>query len=64
MILVAGIPSEPPLQETLDALHDLRADVLVLSQRHGTDTDIAFAVDRAGVVDTSRCARSAPSTRD
>jgi len=51
VILVAGIPSEPPLQETLDALHDLRADVLVLSQRHGTDTDIALAVDRAGIVD-------------
>ncbi len=51
MILVAGIPSEPPLQEALDALHDLRADVLVLSQRQGTDTDIAFSVDPSGAVD-------------
>ena len=51
MILVAGIPSEPPLQEALDALHDLRADVLVLSQRQGTDTDIAFSVDPTGTVD-------------
>jgi hypothetical protein len=51
VILVAGIPSEPPLQEALDALHDLRADVLVLSQRHATDIDMAFAVDRAGRVD-------------
>jgi hypothetical protein len=51
VILVAGIPSEPPLQEALDALHDLRADVLVLSQRQGTDTDIAFSVDPSGAVD-------------
>ena len=51
MILVAGIPSEPPLQEAVDALHDLRADVLVLSQRQGTDTELAFSVDAAGAVD-------------
>lgn len=51
MILVAGIPSEPPLQEALDALYDLHADVFVLSQRHGTDTDIAFSVDPAGAVE-------------
>jgi glutathione synthase/RimK-type ligase-like ATP-grasp enzyme len=51
VILVAGIPSEPPLQEALDALHDLRADVLVLSQRQGAETDIAFSVDPAGAVD-------------
>jgi hypothetical protein len=51
VILVAGIPSEPPLQEALDALSELRADVVVLNQRHGADTDLAFAVDPDGVVD-------------
>ena len=51
MILVAGIPSEPPLQEALDALSDQRADVVVLNQRHGADTDLAFAVDPDGIVD-------------
>ena len=51
MILVVGIPSEPPLQEALDALSDLRADVLVLSQRRSAEIDLAFAVDSSGVVD-------------
>ena len=51
MILVAGIPSEPPLQEALDALSDLRADVVVLSQRRCAEIDLAFAVDSAGAVD-------------
>lgn len=51
MILVAGIPSEPPLQEALGALSDLRAEVVVLSQRRCADIDLAFAVDPAGAVD-------------
>jgi hypothetical protein len=51
VILVAGIPSEPPLQEALDALSDLRADVVVLSQRRCAEIDLAFAVDSAGAVD-------------
>jgi hypothetical protein len=51
VILVAGIPSEPPLQEALDALTDLRADVVVLSQRRCAEIDLAFAVDSSGAVD-------------
>jgi hypothetical protein len=51
VILVVGIPSEPPLQEALDALSDLRADVLVLSQRRSAEIDLAYAVDPSGVVD-------------
>ncbi len=51
MILVACIPSEPPLQEALDALSDLHADVVVLSQRRCAEIDLAFAVDPAGAVD-------------
>ena len=50
MILVAGIPSEPPLQEALDALSDLRADVVVLNQRRAADIDLAYAVDPSGAV--------------
>lgn len=51
MILVAGIPSEPPMQEALEALSDQRADVVVLNQRQGADIDLAFLVDAQGVVD-------------
>jgi hypothetical protein len=51
VILVAGIPSEPPLQEVLDELSDLRADVVVVNQRRGADLDLAFAVDPRGAVD-------------
>jgi hypothetical protein len=51
VILVAGIPSEPPLQEVLDELSELRAEVVVVNQRRGADLDLAFAVDSAGEVD-------------
>ena len=51
MILVAGIPSEPPLQEVLDELSELRAEVVVVNQRGGADLDLAFAVDPTGEVD-------------
>jgi hypothetical protein len=51
VILVAGIPSEPPLQEVLDELSELRAEVVVVNQRRGADLDLAFAVDAAGEVD-------------
>jgi glutathione synthase/RimK-type ligase-like ATP-grasp enzyme len=51
VILVAGIPSEPPLQEAIDALNERRADVLVLNQRHGADTDLSFAVTPNGAAD-------------
>ncbi|MEO7236317.1 MAG: hypothetical protein ABIW80_13210 [Lapillicoccus sp.] len=51
MILVAGIPSEPPLATVLDRLSDLRADVLVVNQRQFADLDLAFVVDERGRVD-------------
>ncbi len=51
MILVAGIPSEPPLADALDALSDLRAEVVVVNQRQFPDLDLAFTVDPQGRVD-------------
>ena len=51
MILVAGIPSEPPLASVLDRLSDLRADVVVVNQRQFADLDLAFVVDERGRVD-------------
>ncbi len=51
MILVAGIPSEPPLATVLDRLSDLRADVVVVNQRRFADLDLAFVVDERGRVD-------------
>lgn len=51
MILLAGIRSEPPLADVLDALVDARADVVFLNQRRFADLDISYTVDAAGTVD-------------
>ena len=48
MILVAGIPTEPPLADVIDALHDRGADVIVLNQRQFDDIDMSFVIDDAG----------------
>jgi glutathione synthase/RimK-type ligase-like ATP-grasp enzyme len=44
MILLAGIPSETPLQMVARRLEDLNADFLVLNQRDFVDSDIWFEV--------------------
>jgi hypothetical protein len=51
VILVAGVPSEPPLAEVLDALVDRGADVVVLSQRHFADVRLELSIDEQGAVD-------------
>lgn len=51
MILVIGIPSEPPLADVIDALHDHRADLTVVNQRQFSELDLAWAVDELGAVD-------------
>lgn len=51
MILVMGIPSEPPLADVLGALSERRADVVVLNQRLFAECDLAFSVDPDGRVD-------------
>lgn len=42
MILLVGIPSEPPLEMVHDALRELGAPVLLLNQRHATECSIGF----------------------
>jgi hypothetical protein len=51
MIVVAGIPSEPPVAAALDRLSDLHADVLVVNQRAFAELVLAFTVDERGRVD-------------
>jgi hypothetical protein len=51
VILVAGVPSEPPLADVLDALVDRGADVVVLSQRRFADVRLELAIDTWGRVD-------------
>lgn len=42
MILLVGIPSEPPLEMVHDALRELGAPVLMLNQRDATECSIRF----------------------
>ena len=51
MILVAGIPTEPPVESVIDALQDGRADFVVWNQRRFDDTELSFSIDERGVVD-------------
>lgn len=51
MILVAGVPSEPPLADVLEVLVDEGAEVVVLAQRRFADVRLDYSVDPQGVVD-------------
>jgi hypothetical protein len=51
VILVAGIPTEPPVDGVIEALGDLGADFVVLNQRRFGEIDLAWAIDDAGAVD-------------
>lgn len=51
MILVAGIPTEPPVADVVESLVDRGADVVVLNQRRFADIDLDLAVDASGAVD-------------
>ncbi len=51
MILVAGIPTEPPVADVVECLVEQGADVVVLNQRRFADIDLDLAVDTAGAVD-------------
>jgi hypothetical protein len=50
VILVAGIPSEPPLAEVMDVLVDRGADVVVLSQRRFDDVRLDLSIGVHGEV--------------
>ena len=49
MILLCGIPSEPPLALVLEHLRRMKAPVVCFNQRQAPHTDLAFEVDHAGV---------------
>src|SRR4051812_32730006 len=46
MILLCGIPSEPPLAMVREALAELHAPTLVFNQRHSAATQFAFTIER------------------
>ncbi len=49
MILLCGIPSEPPLTRVIDALGRMKARVVVFNQRHFAAADVAFEIGSKGV---------------
>jgi glutathione synthase/RimK-type ligase-like ATP-grasp enzyme len=49
MILLCGIPSEPPLARVIDALGQIKARFAVFNQRHFANTDMAFEIGAKGV---------------
>jgi glutathione synthase/RimK-type ligase-like ATP-grasp enzyme len=46
MILLCGIPSEPPLAMVREALTELGAHTLVFNQRHSAQTQFAFTIEQ------------------
>ncbi len=59
MILICGIPSEPPIELIADELDIIKADYLLWNQRKFADTNISFFLTGAGhIVGTLRyCGR-------
>jgi len=51
MILVAGVPTEPPVEELARALQARGADFIVLNQRRFAEMEIGASIDSAGCVD-------------
>ena len=49
MILLCGIPSEPPLARVIDALARMKARYIVFNQRHFAATDMTFEISAKGV---------------
>lgn len=49
MILLCGIPSEPPLARVIDALARIKARFVVFNQRHFGAADMAFEIGASGV---------------
>jgi hypothetical protein len=52
MILLCGIPSEPPLAMVREALTELGAPTLVFNQRHSATTQFAFTIEQGRVAGT------------
>jgi glutathione synthase/RimK-type ligase-like ATP-grasp enzyme len=49
MILLCGIPSEPPLARVIEALDQMNASFAVFNQRHFATTDMTFEIGAGGV---------------
>jgi hypothetical protein len=49
MILVCGIPSEPPVARLIAAVEDIGAPLLMFNQRRFAQTDMTFEIERDGV---------------
>jgi hypothetical protein len=49
MILLCGIPSEPPLARVIDALERIKARCVVFNQRHFAAADMAYEIGGSGV---------------
>lgn len=49
MILLCGIPSEPPLARVIDALAGIKARCVVFNQRHFAAADMAYEIGGNGV---------------
>lgn len=49
MILLCGIPSEPPLARVIDALEQIKARVLVFNQRHFAAAEMGYEIGGNGV---------------
>jgi hypothetical protein len=49
MILLCGIPSEPPLARVIDALERIKARFVVFNQRQFASADMAFEIGAGGV---------------
>ena len=49
MILLCGIPSEPPLARVIDALEAGKSRFVVFNQRHFASADMAFEIGAGGV---------------
>jgi glutathione synthase/RimK-type ligase-like ATP-grasp enzyme len=52
MILLCGIPSEPPLAMVREALAELGAPTLIFNQRHSATTQFAFTLEQGRITGT------------
>ena len=62
MILICGIPSEPPLARVIDALQRMRTRYTVFNQRHFAAMDMTFEIGACPTAG-SCWLPSTPSTR-
>ena len=64
MILLGGIPSEPPLRRVREALEALDADYRIFNQRRSADCSMSLRIDAQGVGGTLRLEEETLDLRD